>query len=50
MPIGPVSIQGTSWVPPVGMFVALGVDTSPAQMWANTSWTQIKDCTISRAK
>lgn len=43
MPIGTVSIQGTSWVPPVGMFVTLGVDTSPAQLWANTSWVQIKD-------
>ena len=43
MPIGPVSIQGTSWVPPVGMYVTLGVDTSPAQMWAGTSWVQIKD-------
>ncbi len=43
MPIGTVSIQGTSWVPPVGMYVTLGVDTSPAQMWANTSWVQIKD-------
>lgn len=43
MPIGTVSIQGTSWVPPVGMCVTLGVDTSPAQLWANTSWVQIKD-------
>ena len=43
MPIGTVSIQGTSWVPPVGMYVTLGVDTSPAQLWANTSWVQIKD-------
>ena len=43
MPIGPVSIQKTSWVPPVGMYVTLGVDTSPAQMWAGTSWVQIKD-------
>lgn len=43
MPIGTVSVQGTSWVPPVGMCVTLGVDTSPAQLWANTSWVQIKD-------
>ena len=43
MPIGTVSIQGASWVPPVGMCVTLGVDTSPAQLWANTSWVQIKD-------
>lgn len=43
MPIGTVSVQGSSWVPPVGMCVTLGVDTSPAELWANTSWTQIKD-------
>lgn len=41
-------VCGTSseWVPPVDFVLELAVSTSPASMYAGTTWTQLKNCII----
>ena len=43
MAIGAVGIPAKSWVPPIGFLWTSGSSTSPASLFDDTSWTQIKD-------
>ena len=42
-------IAAPGWVPPVDFVLEMADDTSPAAIYANTVWTQLKDCIISAA-
>lgn len=47
MAIGIVKgLAGTSWVPPVGFVWKSASPTSPASIYAGTTWTQLKDRAI----
>lgn len=39
-------ITAPGWVPPVDFVLEMADDTSPAAIYANTIWTQLKDCII----
>ena len=39
-------IAAPGWVPPVDFVLEMADDTSPAAIYANTVWTQLKDCII----
>lgn len=39
-------IAKSGWVPPVDFVLEMANDTSPAAIYANTVWTQLKDCII----
>lgn len=39
-------IAAPGWVPPVDFVLEMADDTSPAAIYANTVWTQLKDCVI----
>ncbi len=39
-------IAAPGWVPPVDFVLEMADDTSPAAIYANTIWTQLKDCII----
>lgn len=44
MPIGAVGgVPAADYVPPVGIVLTLGVDTSPAERYPGTTWARIKD-------
>lgn len=44
MPIGAVGgVPAADYVPPVGIVLTLGVDTSPAALYPGTTWARIKD-------
>lgn len=44
MPIGAVGgVPAADYVPPVGIVLTLGVDTSPAELYPGTTWARIKD-------
>ena len=36
----------SGWVPPVDFVLEMADDTSPSAIYANTIWTQLKDCII----
>lgn len=47
MAIGIVKgLAGTSWIPPVGFVWKSASSTSPASIYAGTTWTQLKDRAI----
>ena len=47
MAIGIVKgLAGTSWIPPVGFVWKSASPTSPANIYAGTTWTQLKDRAI----
>lgn len=44
MPIGAVGgVPAADYVPPVGIVLTLGVETSPAELYPGTTWARIKD-------
>lgn len=44
MPIGAVGgVPAADYVPPVGVVLTLGVETSPAERYPGTTWARIKD-------
>lgn len=41
-----VKSSGSDWVPPVDFVLEMASSTSPASIWAGTTWTQLKNCII----
>lgn len=38
--------SGSDWIPPVDFVLEMYSSTSPASIWAGTTWTQLKNCII----
>lgn len=36
----------SEWIPPVDFVLEMATSTSPGEIWAGTTWTQLKNCII----
>ncbi len=41
-----VGLTTSEWIPPVDFVMEMAVSTSPAAIYAGTTWTQLKNCII----